>query len=66
MSTFVHRSDTNAATIAVTLHQISVNPEIEAKVRAELREVSAFYSGVTLNAARPDMNNYATLGVMLY
>ena len=24
------------------------------------------YSGVTLNAARPDMNNYATLGVMLY
>ena len=24
------------------------------------------YSGVTLNEARPDMNNYATLGVMLY
>ena len=24
------------------------------------------YSGVTLNVARPDMNNYATLGVMLY
>ena len=23
------------------------------------------YSGVTLNVARPDMNNYATLGVML-
>jgi hypothetical protein len=41
MSTFVHRSDTNAATISVTLHQISVNPEIEAKVRAELAEVSA-------------------------
>ena len=26
----------------------------------------SFYSGVTLNVARPDMNNYATLGVMLY
>ena len=26
----------------------------------------ARYSGVTLNVARPDMNNYATLGVMLY
>ena len=24
------------------------------------------YSGVTLNVARPDMNNYATLKVMLY
>ena len=24
------------------------------------------YSGVTLNVARPDMNNYARLGVMLY
>ena len=24
------------------------------------------YSGVTLNVALPDMNNYATLGVMLY
>ena len=24
------------------------------------------YSGVTLNVARPDMNNHATLGVMLY
>ena len=24
------------------------------------------YNGVTLNVARPDMNNYATLGVMLY
>ena len=24
------------------------------------------YSGVTLNVARPDMNNYATVGVMLY
>ena len=24
------------------------------------------YSGVTLSVARPDMNNYATLGVMLY
>ena len=24
------------------------------------------YSGVALNVARPDMNNYATLGVMLY
>ena len=24
------------------------------------------YSGATLNVARPDMNNYATLGVMLY
>ena len=24
------------------------------------------YYGVTLNVARPDMNNYATLGVMLY
>ena len=24
------------------------------------------YSGVTLNVARPDMKNYATLGVMLY
>ena len=24
------------------------------------------YSGVTLNVAPPDMNNYATLGVMLY
>ena len=24
------------------------------------------YSGVTLNVARPDMNNYATSGVMLY
>ena len=24
------------------------------------------YSGVTLNVARPDMNNYATLGVVLY
>ena len=24
------------------------------------------YSGVTLNVARPDMNHYATLGVMLY
>ena len=23
------------------------------------------YSGVTLNVARPDMNNYATLGVLL-
>jgi len=27
---------------------------------------SLLYSGVTLNVARPDMNNYATLGVMLY
>ena len=27
---------------------------------------SVVYSGVTLNVARPDMNNYATLGVMLY
>ena len=26
----------------------------------------AWYSGVTLNVARPDMNIYATLGVMLY
>jgi hypothetical protein len=26
----------------------------------------SLYSGVTLNVARPDMNNYATLGVMLY
>jgi len=25
-----------------------------------------YYSGVTLNVARPDMNNDATLGVMLY
>ena len=24
------------------------------------------YSGVTLNVARPDMDNHATLGVMLY
>ena len=24
------------------------------------------YSGVILNVARPDMNNYATLGVMQY
>ena len=24
------------------------------------------YSGVTLNVARPDMNNYATLGVIRY
>ena len=24
------------------------------------------YSGVTLNVARPDMNNYAALGVMPY
>ena len=24
------------------------------------------YSSVTLNVARTDMNNYATLGVMLY
>ena len=24
------------------------------------------FSGVTLNVARPDLNNYATVGVMLY
>ena len=29
-------------------------------------EVTSTYSAVTLNVARPDMNNYATLGVMLY
>ena len=26
----------------------------------------SLYSGSTLNVARPDMNNHATLGVMLY
>jgi len=36
---------------------------------AHIPDLSAhllLYSGVTLNVARPDMNNYATLGVMLY
>ena len=28
--------------------------------------LSLLYSGVTLNVAKPDMNNYTTLGVMLY
>ena len=51
MLTFVPRSDTNAATISVTLHQISVNPEIEAKVRAELREVLPFVHRSDTNAA---------------
>jgi len=31
-----------------------------------LAVLSYVYSGVTLNVARPDMNHYATLGVMLY
>ena len=31
-----------------------------------LRRSRLAYSGVTLNVARPDMNNHATLGVMLY
>ena len=29
-------------------------------------QITWFYSGAILNVARPDMNNYATLGVMLY
>ena len=28
--------------------------------------VTGCYSGVTLNVARPEINNYAALGVMLY
>ena len=34
--------------------------QVEGPVKTQLG-----YSGVTLNVARPDMNNYATLGVML-
>jgi hypothetical protein len=33
---------------------------------ARSRVLGVECSGVTLNVARPDMNNYATLGVMLY
>ena len=28
--------------------------------------MTVLYSGITLNVARPDMNNYAALRVMLY
>ena len=37
-----------------------------AAVKSAARRKLMWSSGVTLNIARPDMNNYAALGVMLY
>ena len=50
-----------------------VNKELSLQTGVHRRRIAIWsdsdsfaYSGVTLNVARPDMNNYATLGVMLY
>ena len=47
-------------------HRQTLRPSVDGTRSKALRPFGFQYSGVTLNVARPDMNNYATLGVMLY
>ena len=53
-------------TISYTVVQSVVKKYIRWFSQLFSSKVGVHYSGVTLNVARPDMNNYATLGVMLY
>jgi hypothetical protein len=48
----------------IGVRTVEYEPFIKSRMSAATRPSN--YSGVTLNVARPDMNNYATLGVVLY